>query len=111
VLGLTRFALVAAAPGDSLESRRLLPNFLRLMMVRSEKHRRLYGGGDAEKLRDLDQFVARGMADKGVEMTPEECAEVRSKIVRNVRGIAVAKGIRMPAEDLGVIEFLKSLRD
>lgn len=103
--------VVSLGKKDRLSDRYAMPTFLRKMTLDTDKRRRLYGN-EYKALREADCFAARKMAEKyGVELTPDECAEVRHKVAKAARQLAVTQGIPLPESDIAVLKIVsKSLR-
>lgn len=82
------------------------PPVIRRRLLEGEKRRRLFGPG----YRWLDECraVAQHLRGEGVEVTPEEVAEIRHKIVRIAREKAVKQGFVLPADPDDVLRMLRS---
>lgn len=111
VLGFHEW-VVSLGKSDKLDDRVAMPVFLRKMTLETTKRRRLYGS-EHEELRQADCYAARKMAEKyGVEMTPDQCAEVRHKVAKAARQLAVTHGVRVPESEVELLKMVsKSLRD
>lgn len=95
--------------GPGLVNQRHVPLFLRRRLLDMARRRRLYGNWcrEWEDLRPLDQRAARHLAAQGVEMTPDEVAEVRAKFVRHVRSKAATLGLPLPESDYELLQVVK----
>jgi hypothetical protein len=99
-------ALVGAA--KSSVSRVTYPTVVRRQLLKSERKRRLHGR--FWEWLDTDKRVARQLCERGLETTPIEVAEVRSKVIRMIREKAAAENIRVPADDRELIRRLAAAR-
>lgn len=86
-------------------SRVHLPKFLRRRMIQDERRRRLYGNHPEWKERD--KVVARQVRQEtGVEVTPDEVAETRRKVINLARAKGRELGMSMPEDDEDVLKML-----
>lgn len=95
--------LVNAEP---LTSRKGIPIFLRRRMLERDRRRRLHG--HHPEWAERDQAVARMVRDRyGMEMTPDEVAVIRRKIINIARENAPGLGITLPRDDEALLRLLK----
>ncbi len=82
------------------------PPVIRRRLLEGERRRRLFGPG----YRWLDECraVAQHLRGEGVEVTPEEVAATRHKIVRIAREKATKQGFVLPADDDAVLRILRT---
>ena len=89
---------------ESLVSRNHAPVFLRKMLLKADRRKRLYGGN--HEWEERDKVVASKLRDDGVEVTPEEVAEVRYRLIRSIRNKAAADDVRLPEDDAEMLEWM-----
>jgi hypothetical protein len=98
--------LVQAAEGSP--SRTHAPKFLRRILLNSDRKRRLHG--QCFEWLEADRHVARQLAERGTEMTPDEVGATRGGIFRMARAKAAQLGIALPADDEGLLAYLAAGR-
>jgi hypothetical protein len=58
-----------------------------------------------------DQKVAMWLRNReGIEMTPDQVADVRDKAFCKIRLYAARMGVRLPQDDMGLIDWFKRNR-
>lgn len=82
----------------------MVPKFLRYKFLEIAKRKRLYGEG--YKWLDRSKLVAMQMHEQGIEVTPEEVAETRLKVIRMIRDKANADNIRIPEDDEELLRWI-----
>jgi hypothetical protein len=82
-------------------SRVSTPSFLRRELLKHDKRKRL-GYPDTEQM----QSIARQLHEQGTEMTPDDVAEVRQKVIRKFRDHALRNDIPVPADDDALMKWL-----
>lgn len=86
-----------------------VPAFLRRKILEMARKRRLYGQQLElwDALRPLDQKAARKVSSEmGIEMTPDEVAEIRHRVVRSARRLAEEHGVAVPADEIGMLRMI-----
>lgn len=61
----------------------------------------------SDPLRELDCEVVRELRNRGVEMTPDEVAEIRTDILGKIRAAMRRRGIDVPDDDVELLQLLK----
>ena len=83
------------------------PPFLRRRLLAHERARRLYG--NHPEWAERDKLVANVVRNEhGIEVTPDEVAEVRRKVITIARRKAAEQGIAVPADDEELLKLLKA---
>ena len=87
-------------------SRAHIPVFLRKSLLQNEREQRLYNGHYEWKERD--KAVAHAVREAhGMEVTPDEVAVIRRKVIDIARARAAEQGINLPHDDEDVLKLLK----
>ena len=98
--------LMDGPESDGYVNNSRIPKFLRERMLRDRKRRRLYG--DHPEWRERDKQVARHVRERhGMEVTPEEVAETRRKVIELARAKAAEMDIKLPKDDEALLRLLK----
>lgn len=101
-----RWTALMNCEGDTIGSR-ARPKFLRRSLIEGERRRRLHG--NHPEWSERDKVVANLVRNQhGMEVTPDEVAVVRRKVINIARKKAVELGITLPADDGDVLRLLKS---
>ena len=82
------------------------PTFLRRQIIKMERDRRLYGN-HKEEWKKRDKWVANKCHNEGTEVTPDEVAVVRRKIIDLARAKGQEMGMRLPKDDDDLLRLLK----
>ena len=82
------------------------PMFLRRRILESERRRRLYGNHPEWSERDK-RVAAKVREEDGMEVTPDEVANVRNKVIRLIRDRALTEGIALPHDDDELLLWMK----
>ena len=91
-------------------SRAHVPRFLRRRLLDMDRRRRLHG--DHPEWAERDKAVANHVHNEhGMEVTPDEVAAVRRKIITIARQKAAEQGIAVPADDEELLRLLKPTSD
>lgn len=91
--------------GDGLVDRSHIPKFLRKRMIEHIRRKRLYGGHP--EWRERAKVVARLVREKlGREVTPDQVAEVRLRVIGIIRRTASERGVDLPADDEAVLRLV-----
>ena len=87
-------------------SRAHVPKFLRRRLLEYERRHRLHG--DHPEWAERDKVVARKVREEsGMEVTPDEVAVVRRKLITMAREKAAYLGIPLPSDDEQLLRLLK----
>lgn len=60
---------------------------------------------------DIDQFVARQLAEQGIEVTPEEAGRHAREAFANIRAAMRAKGHQVPDDDRELAALISAARN
>lgn len=91
---------------DGLVDRSHIPKFLRKQLLEIKRRQRLYAGH--YEWMERDKVVANQCRDKhGIEVTPDEVAEVRRKVINLARARAAEMNVQLPKDDEEVLKILK----
>jgi hypothetical protein len=94
---------------DGLVDRSKYPKFLRKQLLETARRQRLYAGH--YEWMDRDKKVANAVREAhGMEVTPDEVAETRRKVIRLARETAARLDYRLPADDEDLLRLLKEKR-
>lgn len=98
--------LLDSQESDGLVDRSRLPKCIRKQLLENIKRRRLYAGH--YEWMERDKVVANQCRNiHGIEVTPEEVAEVRRKVIQTARRVAAEQDVKLPADDDEVLRILK----
>jgi hypothetical protein len=82
------------------------PKFLRRRFLDTERRRRLHG--NHPEWRERDKIVANMVREQhGMEVTPDEVAAVRRKLITVARQKAAEVGFAVPSDDEKLLKMLK----
>lgn len=85
--------------------RKHLPLFLRKRFLEMDRRKRLYG--EHYEWMERDKKVAAQMRrEDGIEVTPDEVAEVRRKTINLVRRKAAEFGVKVPTDDADLLRWI-----
>lgn len=106
VLGFGDWASLAG--GRQAVDPKSLPLFIRRQVVRTTRRRRLYGQNyeNWERMRPMEQRAARRAASIGIEVTPDQVADVRYKLLRSARKVAAEVGVTVPSDDVDLLRYI-----
>lgn len=94
--------MVLSQEDQSTLPRSAMPKFLRRLLIENERRRRLGCWG-----KKALQRTTRELREKGIEVTPDQVAEVRLKVTKLVRDRALADGVPLPKNDEALWELLR----
>lgn len=98
--------LLSGSKSDGLVDRSHIPMFLRRRLLDDARRRRLYAG--QYELLEHDKAVSVAIANQhGIEMTPEQVAEIRYEICRKIREAANRDGKTLPKSDAALLDLLR----
>ena len=95
--------------GDTLGLWRHLPLAMRRERLAWQKKERLYGRGHyarRERWQAQEKDIAKYLADQGVEVTPEQVAEVRRKLIELARNVLMMRGVTPPRDDAELLRIM-----
>ena len=104
--GWRSIRLMDGSDSDGLVDRSHLPKFLRKSLLEGHRKRRLYAGH--YEWVERDKVTANRCRDEhGIEVTPDEVAEVRRKVIRLARERAAAMDVPVPADDDDLLRLIR----
>jgi hypothetical protein len=102
--------LLNGLESDGLVDRSHMPKFLRKQLLEGHRRQRLYAGH--YEWMERDKKVANLCREQhGIEVTPDEVAETRRKLIRLARDTAAEMDVKVPADDEDLLRMLKPKED
>lgn len=91
--------------GSLIDTSRM-PKFLRWKFLEHHRRKRLYGNY-YQTWREQDKRTVAKLREKGIEITPDEVAETRRKVIQMARAEGMKSGISLPKDDEDLLRLLK----
>jgi len=109
LFGDNRFLRLCRAKEEKLGRVRRWPAFLLRRRLEIERRERLYNGN--WHWQERDKVVAARCHAQGLEVTPDQVAEVRRKVLNSARRVALARGIRLPENEDDILHLLNGVEE
>ena len=84
-----------------------VPKFLRYKFLDHRRKKRLYGK-HYERMGQAKMVARKVREEHGIEVTPEECAAVRLKLIKHIRERALADGVTVPQDDDDLMRWMQT---